>query len=81
MRTEEPRAIALADYRPPDYRIFEIALDFVLEAETTRVRATSKIIRIGAGPLKLNGEQLKLVWLKIDGQAVASDASKPMTRR
>jgi len=37
MRTEEPRAINLKDYRAPDYKVSEIALDFVLDPEVTRV--------------------------------------------
>ncbi len=68
MRTEEPRAIRLKDYRAPDYKISEIALDFILEPETTRVTATSKMTRTGTGPLVLDGEQLKLVSVKIDGK-------------
>ncbi len=68
MRTEEPRAIRLKDYRAPDYKISEIALDFILEPETTRVTATSKMTRTGAGPLVLDGEQLKLVSVKVDGK-------------
>jgi aminopeptidase N len=69
MRTEEPRAIHLKDYRAPDYRISEIALDFILEPEATRVTAISKVTRTGAGPLVLNGEQLKLLSVEVDGKA------------
>jgi len=70
MRTEEPRAIALKDYRAPDYRISEIALDFVLDPEATRVTATSKVTRSGraGAPLVLNGEHMKLVSAAIDGK-------------
>jgi aminopeptidase N len=72
MRTEEPRAINLKDYRTPDYRISEIALDFVLDPDKTRVTATSKVTRQGSGPLVLNGEHLKLVSVTIDGKALSS---------
>ena len=68
MRTEEPRAIALKDYRAPDYRISEIALDFILDPQATRVTATSKVARTGAAgaPLVLNGEHMMLVSAAID---------------
>ena len=33
MRTEEPRAVRLKDYRAPDYKVSEIALDFVLDPD------------------------------------------------
>ncbi len=76
MRTETPRTIRLQDYRAPDYRIAEIALDFSLDPEATRVKATSKIARQGAAgtPLVLNGENLKLVSLALDGRPLAADA-------
>src|SRR6185312_14389736 len=74
MRTEEPRAIHLKDYRAPDYRISEIALDFLLEPETTRVTAVSKMTRTGSGPLVLNGEQLKLVSVEVNGKAHPHEA-------
>jgi aminopeptidase N len=74
MRTEEPRAIALKDYRAPDYRISEIALDFHLDPDATRVTATSKVTRAGAAgaPLVLNGEHMKLVSAAIDGKPLTA---------
>ncbi len=71
MRTEEPRSVRLKDYRAPDYTVSEIALDFVLEPESTRVTARMKVVRTGASvPLVLDGEQLKLVSLAVDGRAL-----------
>ncbi|HTP76365.1 MAG TPA: aminopeptidase N [Rhizomicrobium sp.] len=75
MRTEEPQAIALKDYRAPDYRIETVSLDFALEPLATRVRATSKVTRAGAAaPLVLDGEQMKLVSVAIDGRALDDSA-------
>src|SRR5215472_11357352 len=77
MRTEEPRAVHLKDYRSPSYRISEIALDFLLDPDTTRVTATSKVVRIGAAvPLVLDGEQLKLISVAIDGRQLQPSAYK-----
>jgi aminopeptidase N len=76
MRTEEPRAVRLKDYRPPDYRVSEIALDFRLEPEATRVTATMKFARAAAAPapLVLDGEHMKLVSLALDGKPLTADA-------
>ncbi len=72
MRTEEPRAISLRDYRAPDYRISEIAIAFVLDPESTRVTARTKVARTGAAvPLVLNGEHLVLVSVAIDGRTLS----------
>jgi aminopeptidase N len=75
MRTEDPVAVHLKDYRAPDYKVSEIALDFVLDPKATRVAARLRIARNGAGaaPLVLNGEQLKLISVAIDGQALKPD--------
>ncbi len=75
MRTEEPRAINLKDYRAPDYRIATIELDFVLEPSVTRVKATSRVTRTGAAaPLVLDGEHLKLLSVSIDGRKLDESA-------
>src|SRR3954471_13799330 len=57
------------DYRPPDWLIPEIRLDFALEPERTRVRATLSVERNGSHdrPLRLDGEALKLLSVKLDG--------------
>jgi len=75
MRTEDPRAIRLQDYRPLDYRIPEIALDFLLDPEATRVTATMQVERTGGAgtPLILNGEYLTLVSLAIDGAPLTAE--------
>ena len=76
MKTTEPSAIHLKDYQPPLYRIPEIALDFTLDPEATRVKATMKVIGTHAHkvPLVLDGKNLKLQSLKIDGQALDKSA-------
>jgi aminopeptidase N len=72
MKTTEPQAIHLSDYRPAPYKIPEISLDFYLDPETTRVRATMTVTRTAteSEPLVLNGKNLKLVSLKLDGTAL-----------
>ncbi len=77
MKTDTPHPIRLQDYRPPEYLIDTVDLDVVLDPERTRVRAQMSIrtnpdaARSG-GALKLDGENLELVELKIDGKAVSA---------
>jgi aminopeptidase N len=64
-----PAAIRRHDYRPPEWLVPEIRLDFDLDAERTLVRARLTVERNGAGdaPLRLDGEDLKLLSVTVDG--------------
>jgi aminopeptidase N len=59
----------LADYRPPAWAVPEVALRFELDPERTLVHARLVVARNGThrAPLKLDGEELELLELKIDG--------------
>jgi aminopeptidase N len=63
-------AIRREDYRPPDWLVPEIRLEFDLDAERTLVRATLSVERNGAHerPLRLDGGELKLLSVKADGE-------------
>ncbi len=76
MKTTEPRAIHLKDYRPLPYCIPEIALDFFLDPDATRVTATMKVERRADAPepLALDGHRLKLISVALDGRALDDDA-------
>ena len=72
MRTEEPRAIHLADYKAPDFHIQTVKLDFALDPQATKVSARLKIERRTAGaPLVLHGEGLTLIAITLDGRALS----------
>jgi aminopeptidase N len=72
MRTEEPRAIHLADYKAPEFRITTVHLDFSLEPEATRVTARLEIERLsGNGPLALMGENQALLGVTLDGRTLS----------
>ncbi|HEY6916991.1 MAG TPA: aminopeptidase N [Allosphingosinicella sp.] len=64
-----PSAVRREDYRPPEWLVPDIALDFDLDAERTVVRARLVVERNGAGdaPLRLNGEGLTLCSVRVDG--------------
>ncbi|MFY9760993.1 MAG: aminopeptidase N, partial [Xanthobacteraceae bacterium] len=71
MRTEEPRPVRLQDYRPPDWLIETVDLDVSLHPTATTVRARLRIKPNAAGtpaPLVLDGEELKLHSLALDGK-------------
>ncbi len=76
MKTAEPRAIHLKDYAPPPYRIPEIALDFRLGGKATLVTSTMKVERgaASAEPLVLDGNDLTLVSIALDGKPLDSSA-------
>jgi aminopeptidase N len=78
MRTEEPRPVSLKDYRPPDWLIETVDLDVSLDATATRVRAKLRLKPNRAdappAPLVLDGEELKLRSLVLDGAPLPADS-------
>ncbi len=73
MRTEEPRPVRLADYRPFPFVVERTDLAFDLQPSATRVRARLEIVRTGEGPLVLDGVRLKLLSAAIDGRVLTPD--------
>jgi len=76
MRTEEHRPIRLQDYRPPDWLIEAVDLDVSLHPTATTVRAKLKLTPNSAGtpaPLVLDGEELKLKSLALDGKPLPAE--------
>jgi aminopeptidase N len=59
------------DYCPPDWLVPELRLDFDLGTATTMVRATLSVERNGehGRPLKLDGDELELISVRVDGQS------------
>jgi len=67
--TQQPQAKYRHDYRAPDYLISDIDLAFDLDAAKTIVTAESQVSRHAASdvPLRLNGEDLTLVSIHVNG--------------
>jgi aminopeptidase N len=65
-----PAVINRSDYRPPDWLVPEIRIEFDLGAEATRVRAVLSVVRNGGHdrPLRLDGEDLVPLSVRIDGE-------------
>jgi len=77
MRTKEHRPVRLKDYRPPDWLIDTVELDIALDATATKVRAKLQLRPNSAGapaPLVLDGEELTLRSLLLDGKPLASES-------
>ncbi len=77
MRTETGQPIRLADYRPPDWLIQTVDLEFSLHPTQTKVRATLQLTpnaQTSPAPLVLNGDGLTLVSLKLDGNALPAES-------
>jgi len=77
MRTEEPRPIRLQDYRPPDWLIETVDLDVLLDFNATKVRSRLTLRPNSAGrpaPLVLDGEELKLVSVALDGKPLPPES-------
>ena len=73
-------AILRTDYRPPDWLVPEVALDFALDPAATRVRATLTVERNGAHdrPLRLAGDGRGPLAVKVDGEDAAWSMDGPM---
>ena len=72
MREPAPTAIQLSDYRAPDFLIDHVALDVDIRAEDAIVKATIALrrnpaSRDAAAPLALDGDELELVSVAVDG--------------
>ncbi|GMG86908.1 aminopeptidase N [Biformimicrobium ophioploci] len=78
MKDAQPRTIYLKDYRAPDYWIDETHLTFDLQPDATLVESRLKVRRnLDQGndlpKLVLDGVELELVSVAIDGQSLSAD--------
>ena len=79
MREAEPQTIRLSDYRPPAYLIDTVVLEVDIRDDDALVRAALSVRRNprlaadeaqAAPPLVLDGDELELVSVAIDGRAL-----------
>lgn len=70
-----PTVIHRQDYRPPDWLVPEIALNFDLDPQTTRVQSTLTVTRNGDHdrPIRLDGDELKLISVAVDGRLLGPE--------
>ncbi|WP_150047334.1 aminopeptidase N [Methylomonas rhizoryzae] len=79
MRDAAPQTIYLKDYTPPEYLIDRIDLEFELDEQCTLVRSRLSVRRNPDSAhldtsLTLQGEELELLSIDLDGTALSSDA-------
>lgn len=76
MAENTPKVKHLKDYKKPDYKIESVHLDFDLDEENTQVASTLKVksdydTTTGeVRPLRLDGDELTLTGIAIDGRAL-----------
>jgi len=72
-----PKTIYLSDYKKPDYQLDSVELRFELHETCTRVYSKLKFRRApeaeAHAPLKLDGSQLELRVLKLDGETLGPE--------
>jgi aminopeptidase N len=77
MRTEQAPPVRLQDYRPPDWLVETVDLDVSLDPKATRVRARLTLKpnpkAEAPAPLILDGDDLDLRSLKLDGAELAPE--------
>jgi aminopeptidase N len=78
MRTEQAVPVRLVDYRPPDWLVETVDLDVSLDRTRTIVRARLKLRPnphgVAPAPVVLDGDELQLRAIKLDGETLATDA-------
>ncbi len=79
MLTTTPKTILLKDYTPPEFLIATVDLDIELHADDAVVKARLAVRRnpkssSSDAPLRLNGEELQLVSVSVDGRVLGSHA-------
>jgi aminopeptidase N len=67
-----PAPVLREEYRPPDWLVPEISLEFELEAERTIVRSRLQVVRNGpaGASLRLDAEGLSVLALHVGGEPV-----------
>ena len=72
MREPTPRTIHLKDYTPPAFLVTHVELDVDIRQDDALVRAKLQVKRnAGPGPLVLEGDELELVSVFVNGQPAA----------
>ena len=75
MREPQTKAIHLKDYAPPAFRVDTVELDVDIREDHALVTAKLAIKRSGEGPLVLDGDELELVSVSVNGAAVRHDVT------
>ncbi|MDE0942970.1 MAG: aminopeptidase N [Alphaproteobacteria bacterium] len=77
-QTSQPKTIHLSDYQPPAFLVDDVALEFDLLPDATQVLSRLRVTRNparsdGGADLYLEGEELELLSLSLNGAALGTD--------
>jgi aminopeptidase N len=75
MREPQPKTIYLKDYTPPPFRVDTVELDVDIREDHALVRARLVIRGSSAGTLVLDGDELELVSVSLDGKTPRYEVS------
>ncbi|HXE66913.1 MAG TPA: aminopeptidase N [Rhodanobacteraceae bacterium] len=67
------KTVRLADYQPPAWRVTHVELTFELGIDETRVHSRLALARDRSEPLRLDGEDVELTAVRLDGRVLAAD--------
>lgn len=67
------KTVYLRDYTPYPFRAESLDLRFELDVQHTRVTARSQWQRLAGGPLQLQGQDLELLALRLDGRELGAE--------
>src|SRR5258706_15346196 len=70
MREPQGKTIHLKDYAPPAFRVEAIELDIDIREADALVKAKLQIRRNSPGPLVLDGDELELQSVSLNGKSV-----------
>ncbi len=74
MKDAQPKAIRLSEYQPPNHLITDTRLEFDLRDGVTQVTSRLSVQRKGsASTLRLDGQELELVSVAVDGRLLTSN--------
>src|SRR2546423_4852286 len=76
MREPHTKAIHLKDYAPPAFRIDTVELDVDIREDHALVRAQLQLRRNASGPLVLDGDELELVSVEVNGKPARHDVGE-----
>ncbi|MBI1942550.1 MAG: aminopeptidase N [Betaproteobacteria bacterium] len=75
MREPASRAVHLKDYAPPAFVVERIELDVDIRADDAIVKATLRMRRAGPGALELDGDELELLSLALNGKPIGYEVT------
>ena len=76
MKESNPVSISRKDYQAPNWLIDKTDLTFELDPALTVVTSTLHLRKAGEGPLRLDGSELELKSICVDGEILESDQYK-----